>query len=836
MNNINKSIGLAVLAFFLLIPFACNWINDKTRDEYNELIGNTTTVDMFTTSSTSTTIDAYASTTTTTEVGATSSTIMATSTTIDAYVSTTSTTEVGATSSTIMTTSTTIEVFGPTTPILTIISPDSGTIQKGIINVTLNATGGEDKKVTLLSYRIEGIVNYPSDLSSDYQKINVSGSTDSNGNLNGYVIPIDSLLYVNDVSHDIKLSVYCTNDNSEDSQILDFYLRADNRGPEVKINNPVANTGLNGKVDVSGTAQDDYSGVKTLYFGYFDNGVMTNALLNSSDNTYDFIDSSSYTALSNITLASHNKWHKVTFSQAAWSYEFDTTKLPNGNNRFYVATADAIGNVGYTSVVYLIDQELDKPNATITIPQNDGDVIFPQSVASGNASDDDGLGYIYWFVGKTDIDFGGGIGEPTSDYTLWGEVSTDTVKAGVIDLTANNPKAYSWQLTTPKRTGDYKIHILPVDMNGVAASAKTVRAFTQKSSDKPVLSILGPNPNNTYNGEVTLTFSMNAGFGKILDSIHIKIENDPTVDLVIPGSVDWISDYTYIFDITKYVDADNHDVAISARCSNTEPDREYSDIATRYLRGDGCAPTVVISSPAANSELNGSAVISGIAQDDWSGVKTLYFGYFKTPPADLTPDYNTVSKLDAKASTDIGAVNGTSVFWHKVGFTQTSWSYSYDTNKITDSMQNDYKLYVAVADAVGNVGWSSAIYDINQDLDKPGASILAPTAGSSIFPQSVAFGDASDDDGLGYIYWFVGKTDIDFGGGMGEPTSDYTLWGSYAGSNASAGRIDLTETNPTTSSWQLTTPGGVGDFTIHIAPVDKFGTAGIKRTLTYTQI
>ncbi|HPY88735.1 MAG TPA: InlB B-repeat-containing protein [Spirochaetota bacterium] len=81
MNNINKSIGLAVLAFFLLIPFACNWINDKTRDEYNELIGNTTTVDMFTTSSTSTTIDAYASTTTTTTTITPSTTTIAPTTT-----------------------------------------------------------------------------------------------------------------------------------------------------------------------------------------------------------------------------------------------------------------------------------------------------------------------------------------------------------------------------------------------------------------------------------------------------------------------------------------------------------------------------------------------------------------------------------------------------------------------------------------------------------------------------------------------------------------------------------------------------------------------------------
>ncbi|HQB61535.1 MAG TPA: hypothetical protein PK899_07765, partial [Spirochaetota bacterium] len=464
----------------------------------------------------------------------------------------------------------------------------------------------------------------------------------------------------------------------------------------------------------------------------------------------------------------------------------------------------------------------------ITIPQNDGDVMFPQSVATGEASDDDGLGYIYWFIGKTSINFGGGAGEPTSDYASWGSYAGSNASAGRIDLTANNPKAYSWQLTTPKGTGDYKIHILPVDMNGVAASAKTVKSFTQKSLDKPVLKIDGPDPKNTYNGNVTLTFSMNAGEGKILDRIYIKIENDNTVDLVIPGSVGLINGYTYTFDITKYVDANNHDVSISAYCSNTESDKEYSAVATLNLKADNWAPTVVISGPAANSGLNGSAIISGTAQDDWSGVKTLYFGYFKTPPADLTPDYNTVSKLDAKASADIGAVNGINVFWHKVGFTQAAWSYGYNTNKITTTIHNDYKLYVAAVDAMGNVGWSSAIYDINQDLDKPGARILAPTEGSSTFPRSVASGDATDDDGLDYIYYYIGKSNVDPG--------VYTSWGDVSTDDAKSGRIDLSATAPTVATWKIDqTPGDTGEFTIHIVPVDKFGTAGIKRTLTYTQ-
>ncbi len=261
---------------------------------------------------------------------------------------------------------------------------------------------------------------------------------------------------------------------------------------------------------------------------------------------------------------------------------------------------------------------------------------------------------------------------------------------------------------------------------------------------------------------------------------------------------------------------------------------EESQKTRTYLKADNIAPANSITNPAEGEGMNGVWPVYGSISDDWSGVDSLYFSYYTGAEPDMTGDFNTKTLLDAKANEVLSSVNGTTVIWHRVDFTQAAWSYDFDTEKITSGAQS-YKLIVATVDAMNNVGWSSAIYDINQDLDKPGARIIVPTAGSSTFPESMASGEATDDDGLGYIYWFIGKTDVDFGGGVGEPTSDCTLWGSYAGSNSSAGRIDLTANNPKTYLWQLTTPSGTGDFTIHIVPVDENETVGIKRTLTYTQ-
>ena len=172
MKNLNKLIGLTILVMLLLVPFACYWINDKTKDEYNELIGNTTTNEFVATSSTimetTTTVSGVTSTvdnstttittiegattsvenTTTIEIVTSSSTILDTTTTASS-----TTTTVGPTTTTPATTTTTYAstttTIAPTTtttiePTTTTTIPPSTTTSSTTTTVPTTTTTNPD--------------------------------------------------------------------------------------------------------------------------------------------------------------------------------------------------------------------------------------------------------------------------------------------------------------------------------------------------------------------------------------------------------------------------------------------------------------------------------------------------------------------------------------------------------------------------------------------------------------------------------------------------------------------------------------------------------------------
>ncbi|HOJ63295.1 MAG TPA: hypothetical protein PLE45_02635, partial [Spirochaetota bacterium] len=143
-----------------------------------------------------------------------------------------------------------------------------------------------------------------------------------------------------------------------------------------------------------------------------------------------------------------------------WTFNIDSTKLTDKTAYLVkIETQDQAGNKNVTqSLGYIyVDQDMDNPNGKINSPS---DITFPQSVASGTLWDDDGLSKIYWYVGKTSL------GDPTDDVTQWGDATSDDFAAGVIDLSGTKPNITSWNFTTPTGTGEYKMYICPVDING----------------------------------------------------------------------------------------------------------------------------------------------------------------------------------------------------------------------------------------------------------------------------------------------------------------------------------------------------------------------------------
>ena len=675
-------------------------------------------------------------------------------------------------------------------PVLDIVGPDPTQTQSGTIDVLYTANAGTDKLITEILYRIEGITTYPS--ATTYLSIPIDPPVNS---LISQSFQINTVTYTNDVSHDLIVSVFCRTDDGTESQISKRYFKADNNSPEIAIDFPLVNDGLNGLNEISGIVSDDWSGVKKIFVGYFTD--LTNDTINSTYDTEQKLESAT------TVTPTLNRWFGLSTISASWKYNFDTSIITSTvkNPYFiYVAVVDKVGNVGYTSKKVYIDQELDRPTATIVIPENSG-ITFPESTAIGECGDDDGLNYIYWYVGKAD---------PTSDHLQWGSYTSFNANAGRFDLSGNKPKNYSWQITTPKGTGDFKLYIMPVDIYGKSLTSSVVRNYKQRSIEKPEVIITAPDPTKTYSGTVDLKITAKAGEGKFLDKVIYKIAGDATQDgPVIVGNIEQTTDYTISFNINNYVDSINHDVRVTVQCSNK--DGEESQLVVLNLKGDNTAPTVAITSPAINAKLNGSWTISGSLSDDWAGVKTLYIGYFTAMNNTImNNDYDTEAKLEANIMPDtLGS-------WTKISNPSVAWSYSIDTTQIASIPAHN--LYVAAVDNVGNVSYTNRVFDINQDYDKPESEIYVPGSGEVAFPGATASGIATDDDGIGEIYLLFWETS------RGPYPTEYFTWSGYNLTDASGDLIvNFSSNHPTSYSWQAKGPSGTGEFIIAVKVIDKNG-------------
>ena len=242
--------------------------------------------------------------------------------------------------------------------------------------------------------------------------------------------------------------------------------------------------------------------------------------------------------------------------------------------------------------------------------------------------------------------------------------------------------------------------------------------------------------------------------------------------------------------------------------------------------------------------------ISGTVSDDWAGVDAIYIGYFANmDDSTMGTTYATEASLSPSGTPTLNR-------WFKISSPSATWSHNFDTKVITATNKANYQLYIVAIDKAGenvddrNLKYISRQFQIDQDKDKPTLSIISPTTASRVNPGSLISGVAEDDDsgisgedGLDYIYWFVGKKDsgLNFGGGVGtgDPTSDYNNWNLTNGHytvNAKSGRIDLSATYPLTNSWQITSPSGVGDYKVSIVAVDRNGKASAVKTREFKQL
>lgn len=174
---------------------------------------------------------------------------------------------------------------------------------------------------------------------------------------------------------------------------------------------------VNGEIQISGTAKDsnglkkEEENGKTLKLYY------TTLAQTDTITTYGTEENPS-TVPTKITISSDASTAWKVISQSAhdssWSFTLDTTIIsPDVEAKpvyLIVEGYDAAGNIGYsTPEQIVIDQDTDRPIITLTSPSeidmspdngNDGYVTWENGTINGTVSDDDGVTWIGYYVGK----------------------------------------------------------------------------------------------------------------------------------------------------------------------------------------------------------------------------------------------------------------------------------------------------------------------------------------------------------------------------------------------------------------------------------------------------
>ncbi|MBP7552205.1 MAG: hypothetical protein KA885_02170, partial [Spirochaetes bacterium] len=384
------------------------------------------------------------------------------------------------------------------------------TTYSGPLQINLSASGG-GKNVTKINYRIlgvsdsgwktlNGVVGAPG-----VDEFTISSTVSTSFTFN-------TATYTSETTTDILVEVEAVNETPTLSDKSQVYYRADNTKPDVTITSPIAGTTINGIQTISGTA-NDWSTVEAIYFGYF-----------TSDNTPDMInDYATRTQLNagSSVEATTDKWFKVSSPSLNWNYSFDTSKvyddkLNHPNYYFYVAALDKSGNVNYTTMKYIINQDMDMPIVTISNPSYNGAdnptaknasmLLIPKTyVMTGKVRDQDSDG-IYNVYVNIDLLKPNGDLSVDIDLTANGSVKYNNekgVKPELADYYATSSfspmiiggqeTSWTYKITEFSENidnGFYKLSVIPLDVNGKIGAE--VISYFEISNVGPQIEILSP--------------------------------------------------------------------------------------------------------------------------------------------------------------------------------------------------------------------------------------------------------------------------------------------------------------------------------------------------------
>lgn len=514
-------------------------------------------------------------------------------------------------------------------------NPNAGTWQKGTINITatVSSPSGQIKKVE--------------------RKLGESGTwTTHADNINQPTYNFSySFNTVTEVPNGGEAKFYIrATDIANDSVTTYIIFFVDNVLPQGSINTPPdPNSGLNQTVIIQGIASDQIGGGVT--------GIVNSITINIpgiGDVTPDGI--------------------------ASWSYNFNTTLVPDGPRIITVKIKDMAGNERQLTRTLNIDQNADIPQVSVT-NLSSGNKIYGMFDIAGTASDDDAVRDVWIKIDNTG----------SAPYNTWYKASGTT--------------SWTYRLDTTLYTvGSHTLYYKVIDVYGKESSVNSIPF--EIDPDLPVIifrshsenGALGIATNKDVTGDVVKTN------GNVV-SIEIRIQGTSytqdwtTSGLTVTGLNTSNATFRYTINPVTYGEG-GLTVSIRAR-----DDLDKVNSSTINLVIDTVRPTGALTLPLANSLYVGS---DGDGTQGITGNLNLAGTCNDSVPSSGLYASNIIVDFQNKTTSETKRViDGTPA--KQILGSVTNWTFSWNIDGEGPSLKDGlYKAILIVTDRAGN-GTSSAI-------------------------------------------------------------------------------------------------------------------------------
>ena len=362
--------------------------------------------------------------------------------------------------------------------------------------------------------------------------------------------------------------------------------------------------------------------------------------------------------------------------EATWS----TTSTANGAHTLTAVASDAVGNATTAaSVSVLVSNDLAAPTVSVSAPAA-GATVGGTVTVTANATDD---------VAVTSVQF-----------------MVDGVALGAPDSAA--PYEAAWA-TTGTANGAYTLSAVARDAAGRETTATAVAVTVFNDVTAPTVSLTSPAAGQTVGGAVTVT--ANASDDVAITSVQFLLNGAPL------GAADATAPYEAAWTTTTAANGAHSLTAVARDAAGHETTAAATNVT---VLNDVAAPTVSITSPAANATVGGAVIVTANASDD-IGVTNVQFLLDGVPLAVVDP----TAPFEAAWSTT-AAANGT------------------------------HTLTAVARDAAGNETTATAInVTVLNDSAAPIVTVTSPAGDATVDGTVTVTANASDDIGVTSVQFLL---------------------------------------------------------------------------------